>query len=275
MAEALIGGICAKKLIAPGQIIVSDVSQQRLDFLKQKFGVETSTDNTVVVDKADVTLIAVKPQQFGDLAKNLNEAISSGKMAKCAPGKVFASIMAGVSVPDLQKALSPFGDVVRVMPNTPAMVNAAASAYVVGRPLTNPGEQTETHIKVVEEIFNSIGLCFACDKESPYLDAVTGLSGSGPAYVYMMIESMADGGVQSGLPRAMAMQLAAQTVMGAAKMVLENYPNVHPGTLKNNVESPGGTTIAGTNYLEQNGFRGTVAGAVKAACARSAELGKK
>eukprot|EP00746_Dinoflagellata_sp_MGD_P018971 gnl/MRDRNA2_/MRDRNA2_144057_c0_seq1.p1 gnl/MRDRNA2_/MRDRNA2_144057_c0~~gnl/MRDRNA2_/MRDRNA2_144057_c0_seq1.p1 ORF type:complete len:291 (-),score=42.06 gnl/MRDRNA2_/MRDRNA2_144057_c0_seq1:93-965(-) len=268
MAEALIGGITAKSVVTPERIFVSDISPDRLSFLSKKYGVNTSPDNNEIVEKSDVILIAVKPQQFGALGQGLSNI-------KYEPGKVFASIMAGVTVDTLKSTLGKFGDVVRVMPNTPAMVNASAAAYVVGSPLVNPGEKTEKHIQMVEKIFQSIGVCFRVDQEAPYLDAVTGLSGSGPAYVYMMIEAMSDGGVQSGLPRAMAMKLAAQTVMGAAKMVLENYPDVHPGTLKNNVESPGGTTIAGTNHLEQNNFRGSVAGAVKAATARSIELGKK
>jgi len=277
MAEALISGVTSTSIVKASQILVSDISKDRLAYLNNKYDVNTCLCNKELVERSDVILIAVKPQQFDDLGKSLLEGRDNDSKDNNGDSgnKIFASIMAGVTIEHLTKTLDGLGDVVRVMPNTPAMVQAAASAYVVGLPLINPGLITEERIKLVEQIFQSIGVCYRLDKESPHLDAVTGLSGSGPAYVYMMIESMADGAVQSGLPRQMAMRLAAQTVMGAAKMVLEQYPQVHPGQLKNNVESPGGTTIAGTTHLEENNFRGTVSGAVRAAAARSQELGRK
>jgi len=277
MAEALISGITSTSIVNASQILVSDISTDRLAYLNHKYDVDTCLCNKELVEKSDVILIAVKPQQFDDLGKSLLEGrgLGSNDNNGDSGNKIFASIMAGVTIEHLTKTLDGLGDVIRVMPNTPAMVQAAASAYVVGLPLINPGIITEERIKLVEQIFQSIGVCYRLDKESPHLDAVTGLSGSGPAYVYMMIESMADGAVQSGLPRQIAMRLAAQTVMGSAKMVLEQYPQAHPGQLKNNVESPGGTTIAGTTHLEENNFRGTVSGAVRAAAARSQELGRK
>jgi len=267
MAEALIGGILKKKLFPASNMLVSDVTEARLQYLKEKYAVNVClADNEKVVRGSDIILIAVKPQGFAQLCSEVKMGTEKGPYGK---GKVFVSIMAGVTLETLVANLGAHGEIIRVMPNTPALVNAAASAYAVN-PFTD--ESAKPLIPVVESIFNAIGLCCELPSEA-YMDAVTGLSGSGPAYVYMLIEALSDGGVKKGLQRPLAMKLAAQTVMGAAKMVIER--GEHPAVLKNQVESPAGTTIAGTSALEEHGFRNAVISAVSAATDRSVELGKK
>ncbi|CAD7943985.1 unnamed protein product [Amoebophrya sp. A120] len=280
MAEALIGGILKKSLVSPESIFVSDMSADRLAVLEKKYKVRTTQENGEIVWQSDVILIAVKPQGFPALCKQVDQFLetkacqppgaNSSPKPRYPAGKVFASIMAGVTLQTLGESIGRHGDVVRVMPNTPAMVNAAASAYAL-HPL-HFSKDGEAKVPFVEQIFSSIGICCQLPSET-YMDAVTGLSGSGPAYVYMMIEALSDGGVKNGLPRALALQLAAQTVMGSAKMVLEK--GEHPAVLKNQVESPAGTTIAGTAKLEEQGFRNAIVQAVSAATQRSAELGAK
>ncbi|CAD7951628.1 unnamed protein product [Amoebophrya sp. A25] len=267
MCEALLGGIVRNQLVPASKITVSDVTPDRLAYLKKTYGVNVTEDNAKVVLDSDVIIIAVKPQAFGVLCTQLGGAADRATVAQKGPAKVFVSIMAGVTLKTLVSSVGSYGEVIRVMPNTPALVNAAASAYAVA-PFKD--ESATPKIAFVESIFSAIGVCCQVSSES-YLDAVTGLSGSGPAYVYMMIEAMSDGGVKQGLPRALAMKLAAQTVFGAAKLVLEK--GEHPAVLKNAVESPGGTTIAGTGSLEASGFRGSVIAAVSAATERSRELG--
>jgi len=278
MAEALIGGI-AKSLTTTDKIIVSDPVASRLKYLEEKFpGVKTTVDNQEVVKNADIVILAVKPQVFTSCANSL-------KGVKLDSPKMFVSIMAGVTLESLVAEIEASGiqaDVIRVMPNTPAMVGCGSAAYV----LPNQGKlsyeaQNAAKVPYVRSIFSSIGVCEEVAKEE-LMDAVTGLSGSGPAYVYMMIEAMADGGVKNGLPRDVALKLAANTVLGSAMMVMAGAKEgggfdmlKHPGVLKNAVESPGGTTIAGTAVLEEKGFRSAIISAVSAATNRSAELGKK
>lgn len=178
--------------------------------------------------------------------------------------KLIVSIAAGVTISTIQSLLGSGVRVVRVMPNTPCLVGETAAAYALG------ANATKADGDVVNSLLSACGVAVPV-KES-MLDAVTGLSGSGPAYVYIMIEAMADGGVRMGLPRQMALQLAAKTVLGAAKMVIETAE--HPGMLKDKVASPGGTTIAGIEALEKGSFRATVMSAIRAATERSKELGK-
>jgi len=278
MAEALIGGITSG-LTTTDKITVSDPVAARLKYLEDKFpGVTTTADNQEVVKKSDIIILAVKPQVFTQAVASLHGVQLDG-------AKMFVSIMAGVTLTSLVGQIESSGakaDVIRVMPNTPSLVMCGSAAFV----LPNEGQlshdsENAPKVPFVKSIFSSIGVCEQVAKEE-LMDAVTGLSGSGPAYVYMLIEAMADGGVKNGLPRDVALKLAANTVQGAAKMVMAGVKEEggfdmlkHPGVLKNAVESPGGTTIAGTAVLEGEGFRGAVIKAVTAATLRSRELGQK
>mmetsp|Transcript_135421 Transcript_135421/g.191622 ORF Transcript_135421/g.191622 Transcript_135421/m.191622 type:complete len:274 (-) Transcript_135421:77-898(-) len=257
MCEALLGGLLAQGTAEASKALVSEPVEARRAYLESKFGVRTTASNAEVVSSmgaGGVVVLAVKPQVA-------SAALSGLSLGSDSP--LFVSIMAGVT---LQK-LADMGlrRVARTMPNTPALVGLGASAYVLG-----PGA-LPTDGAIVEKVMSAVGVCEKLGDEK-LLDAVTGLSGSGPAYVYMMIEAMADGGVRNGLTRDVALKLAAQTVMGAAKMTIAG--DKHPAQLRNAVESPGGTTIAGTTTLEATGFRNAVISAVTAAKERATELGK-
>ncbi|KAA8491956.1 Pyrroline-5-carboxylate reductase [Porphyridium purpureum] len=254
MAEALVRGLLNKDMIDPAQCWVSDVSQPRLDVMGA-LGLNATFDGEEVLRHTDIVVLAVKP----DTAATALEPTRSTDKAH-----LIISICAGVTLSSLESFVGPKTRVVRVMPNTPCLVGATAAGYALGAKASQQDSQT------VDRIFASVGLARAVPEK--LLDAVTGVSGSGPAYVYMFIEALADGGVLNGLPRDTARALAAQVVYGTAKMVLEN-PDTHVGELRNRVESPGGTTIAGTNALEQGQFRGTVMNAVSAATTRAKEMG--
>jgi pyrroline-5-carboxylate reductase len=256
MAEAIIKGLLSGGVPSSG-IAVTEPVEARREYLRAKYGVDVHSDCAAVVSAAGIVILAVKPQVCGQV---LNE-ISSGDVQ----GKLFVSIMAGVKTETIETALKRSARVVRVMPNTPALVLAAASVISPGAHAT--GED----LSLVREIFDLLGT--TCQAEEKLLDAVTGLSGSGPAYVFTFIEALSDAGVKNGLPRDVASRLAAQTVFGSAKMVMET--GEHPAVLREKVTSPGGTTIAALHVLEQEGFRGTVMTAVDAATKRSMELGKK
>ncbi len=216
--------------------------------------VEALAGNVEVARIADVLFLAVKPQQMPNVIAELK--------GKIGPEKLVVSIAAGVPLAALEAGLGANVRLVRVMPNTPCLVGLGASAYCLGNKAAVADGQ------LVQELLSAVG--FAVALEEKHLDAVTGLSGSGPAFVYVMIEALSDGGVRMGLPRAAATALAAQTVLGAAKMVRAS--GEHPGALKDRVASPGGTTIAGLQVLEQAGLRGTLMAAVEAATRRAAEL---
>lgn len=255
MAEAIVKGLLAGNVL-PGSIMISEPVEQRRMHLSETYGIRTAKENHDAVGFGEIVLLAVKPQVCIEALKSLNGDISAGKL--------FISIMAGVKTTTIESALTRGARVVRVMPNTPALVLKAASAVAAG------ANATPDDVAVALGIFNLLGT--AHPLEEKLLDAVTGLSGSGPAYVYTFIEALSDAGVKNGLPRDVATRLAAQTVFGAAGMVLET--GEHPALLREKVTSPGGTTIAGIHTLEQQGFRGTVMTAVDTATARSAELGK-
>jgi pyrroline-5-carboxylate reductase len=210
--------------------------------------------NLDVAKSSDVLVLAVKPQNMRQVLDELRPAVTADHLV--------ISIAAGITIDSIVQGLGPSSRVVRVMPNTPALVGEGASAYALG---PNVGSDDQA---VVKAFLDCVGHA-VCVGESQ-LDAVTGLSGSGPAFVYLMIEALSDGGVRAGLPRDVATLLAAQTVLGAAKMVRET--GQHPGVLKDQVASPGGTTIAGLHALERSGFRGALIDAVLAATGRSAEL---
>mmetsp|Transcript_40005 Transcript_40005/g.96535 ORF Transcript_40005/g.96535 Transcript_40005/m.96535 type:complete len:283 (-) Transcript_40005:29-877(-) len=254
MASALMSGLVAKKIVSgPSAVTCSDVWQPSLDKAKEKGFNATKSNADVIEASKDAVIIAVKPFVVADVCQDI---------AKVNSDAVIISIAAGVTLDFLQSKL-PGRRVVRVMPNTPCLVGEAASGFALGTACTDNDR------KIVESIFGSVGV--AKEIKEVLLNAVTGLSGSGPAYVYQFIEALADGGVRSGLPRAAALELAAQTVKGAAEMVLQT--GTHPGQLKDNVTSPGGTTIAGVEALERGGLRAATIGAVMAATKRSMQLG--
>ncbi len=255
MATALARGFAVKKLVAPAQLIASDPFEPARRAFASETGGQATDSNAAVVAQSTVIFLAVKPNQVDDALHSIREAWR--------PEHLLISIAAGVTIQQLEAALGAGARVVRVMPNTPALVGESASAFALGKS-TRPGDG-----ELVNRLLSAVGL--ACEVKESLLDAVTGLSGSGPAYVYQFIEALSDGGVAAGLPRDLATRLAAQTVLGAAKMVLET--GQHPGALKDMVASPGGTTIEGLHELEKGGFRGTVMNAVRAATAKSKVLG--
>jgi pyrroline-5-carboxylate reductase len=255
MGEALIGGWLAAKTVPPEALVATDASAERRDLMKRRFGIRTGTDNRDAASWADVVVLAVKPQILDGVMKELSSALA---------GKLVLSIAAGVTIAHLAR-LAPKGvRVVRVMPNTPVLVRDGVSALSFGDGVSDKDQQ------LTRRLFEAVGRAVVVEEK--LMDAVTGLSGSGPAYVFMAIEALADGGVKMGLPRTVADLLAAQTVLGAARMVLET--GEHPAKLKDRVASPGGTTIAGLHRLEQGGLRAALMAAVEAAAKRSEELGR-
>jgi pyrroline-5-carboxylate reductase len=256
MAEAIIKGLLAGG-VPSSAIAVAEPVEERREYLHARYAVDVHSDCSEVVSSAGVIVLAVKPQVSGDV---LDEIASVDFQ-----GKLFVSIMAGVKTGTIEAVLKKPASVVRVMPNTPALVLAAASVISPG------AHATVEDLSLVREIFDLLGSTSQTDEK--LLDAVTGLSGSGPAYVFTFIEALSDAGVKNGLPRDVAARLAAQTVFGSAKMVLET--GEHPAVLREKVTSPGGTTIAGLHVLEREGFNGIVMTAVEEATKRSVELGKK
>ena len=236
---------------------VSSLASDPHPAAQNKFATATKltaiTSNADLMAAADLIVLAVKPQTLDGVLKEVAPLVE--------PRHLFVSIVAGVTLHRLSVALGPTARLVRVMPNTPALVGASATGVAGG---------SQEDAALVEKLFAAVGV--AVRVPEPLLDAVTGLSGSGPAYVFVLIEALADGGVRAGLPRDVALKLAAQTVLGSAKMVLET--GTHPAALKDAVASPGGTTIAGLHALEQAGFRAGLMNAVVAASTRATELGK-
>ena len=257
MAEALVRGLLHSGSVKAEAITMSDVKAERLADLAKRFGIHTTTDNDEVVAQSDLVVLAVKPQIVDRILGPLAD--------KLTPEKLVLSIAAGVPVESLEARLPAGTRVVRSMPNTAAIALACATAIAAGT------HATKADLDVCRALFEAVGRCVVVDES--LLDAVTGLSGSGPAYVMLMIEALADGGVKVGLGRDTALMLAAQTVYGAAKLQLET--GEHPGRLKDMVTSPGGTAIAGLHTLESGGLRRTLIDAVEAAATRSAELGEQ
>ncbi|MDH4164129.1 MAG: pyrroline-5-carboxylate reductase [Nitrospirota bacterium] len=257
MAEALIKGLVVADEAHVQNITVTDVHQSRLDLLRRTFGVTVTQSNSDAVKAADIVILSVKPQVMDAVLADISQAADSSKLV--------ISIAAGVTLERIEKGLARGPRVIRVMPNTPALVLAGAAGIAAGKTATQPD------MLMAKEIFGSVGR--AVEVNEKLMDAVTGLSGSGPAYVFTMIEALADGGVKVGIPRALALELAAQTVFGSAKMVLETKE--HPAKLRDMVASPGGTTIAGMHELEKGKLRATLISAVEAATKRGMELGGK
>lgn len=255
MAQALARGFVVAGLVEGRQVAAFDPANQAIEaFCAAVPGAQPAADNRGVAEKSDVVFLAVKPQNVAGVLGDLRGHFGNDK--------ILISIAAGVRLKALSDGIGG-GRIVRVMPNTPCLVGLSASAYSLG-PNTTPADG-----ELVAELLGAVGRALPVDEK--LLDAVTGLSGSGPAYVYVMIEALTDGGVRMGLPREVAAALAAQTVKGAAEMVLTT--GEHPATLKDRVASPGGTTIAGLQALEAGGIRATLMAAVEAATRRATELG--
>ena len=256
MATALAKGLVDSGFVAAQNIVAIDLFPPAAESFAAATGAAIVASNQDVVAAADVVFIAVKPHHVAGVLDDLAPLLSDRHLV--------VSIAAGVTLSVYEAGLGAGRRIVRVMPNTPCLVGAAAAGFSLGSAAT--AEDAE----LVEAMFGTVGL--AVKVEERLLDAVTGLSGSGPAYVYQIIEALSDGGVRVGLPRDVATKLAAQTLFGAAKMVLET--GEHPGALKDAVTSPGGTTIAGLHALERGGLRGVLMNAVEAATDRSRELGR-
>lgn len=253
MAEALIRGLV--RVVDADRIGASGPRAKRVDALRERYGIRATTDNVELCQHSDVVVLSVKPQILPRVLEQVHEHLR--------PEALIISVAAGVSVNTIESRLPPGPRVIRSMPNTPALVQTGATAIAAGT------DATEDDMAIARLIFDAVGITVTLDESQ--LDAVTGLSGSGPAYVFLILEALADAGVKVGLARRNAQRLAAQTVMGAAKMLLDT--DEHPGRLKDMVTSPGGTAIAGLHTLEEGGLRTTLINAVESATRRARELG--
>lgn len=253
MGEALLSRLVAQQVFDPSEIIVSEPNRSRREFLTQQYKVHVTDQNRQAAD-SDVILLAIKPQAFPQIAQELAEQNVSA---------LVISILAGTPLAQLEAAF-PQQPVVRAMPNTPAAVGAGMTAIASGQ------HAQPQHVEQAIRILSTVGE--VVEVPESMLDAVTGLSGSGPGYIAIVIEALADGGVAAGLPRAIALKLAIQTVRGTAQLLQES--GIHPGELKDRVTSPGGTTIAGIAELEKAGVRSAFIEAVTVSAGRSKELGK-
>ncbi|MFH1137733.1 MAG: pyrroline-5-carboxylate reductase [Pseudomonadota bacterium] len=257
MGEALLKGVLASGLAGPAETSVFDPDAKLLERLGRAHGVVAVGDNAALARSSAVIVLAVKPQHVNGVLAEIRDQVG--------PDQLVISIAAGVSLAEIQAGLNGPVPVIRTMPNTPALVMAGAAA------LSGGANASRKHLDAALALFAGVGT--AVEVEEKYLDIVTGLGGSGPAYVFTMIEALADGAVRLGLPRRQAYSLAGQTVLGAAKLFLES--GKHPGELKDMVVSPGGTTAAGLFALEKGAFRALLMEAVAAAAKRAGELGGK
>jgi pyrroline-5-carboxylate reductase len=257
MAEALVKGLLRAGTAAQAEVVCAEPRAERREELANRYGVTMVTSNLEAAEQCDIVVLSVKPQTMDDLLDEIAPAIDHRKLV--------ISIAAGFSIQAIARKLGAGVRIVRTMPNMPALVGAGATALARG------AHATDVDLGEAKKLFEAVGIAHVVDEH--LLDAVTGLSGSGPAFTFLAIEALADGGVKVGLARPVAMALAAQTVMGAAKLVLET--GEHPGRLKDQVTSPGGTAIAGVHALEEGGLRAALIAAVEAATRRSHELGEK
>lgn len=254
MAEALLGGLLDAHACEASGLWATDPNAERRDLVKRRFGIQVGEKNLDAVQWADVAVLAVKPQVLDQVLTDIASGLE---------GRLVISIAAGISIPWLGRRLPKSVRVIRAMPNMPALVREGMTALAGG-----PGVGDQD-LKIARALFEAVGRVVLVEEH--LMDAVTGLSGSGPAYVFLIIEALADGGVKAGLPRQTAEVLAVQTVLGAARQLLES--GEHPARLKDRVASPGGTTIAGLHQLEIGGLRASLIAAVEAATKRSQELG--
>ncbi len=256
MAETLINGLISSNQSSPDHLICSDIRSSRLNELADQYGIQTNTDNTALIKASDIIIFAVKPQNMGDVLKETAVSLDLSKL--------IISVAAGVPIAAMTKVFQKELRLVRAMPNVCVAVKEGATAIATGDH-TRPED-----VDMASAVFQSIGRCIVLNGDH-LLDAVTGLSGSGPAYIFMILDALADAGVKMGLSREDAQLLASQTVLGSAKMLLET--GLTPGQLKDKVTSPGGTTIAGLHALEKGRLRATLISGVEAATLRSKELG--
>ena len=256
MAEALIRGLVRAQVVPATNIIASAPRADRRAHLAATYGIATEADNIAAASRADIVVLSVKPQIIRKVAEQIGSKLRADAFV--------ISVAAGIDTDHLEQYLGTERRVVRSMPNTPALVQAGATAISRGR------YTTDADMQEASLIFDAVGMTVSLDESQ--LDAVTGLSGSGPAYIFLILEALADAGVKVGLSRRDAQRLAAQTVMGSAKMLLDT--DEHPGKLKDMVTSPGGTAIAGLHTLEQGGLRTTLINAVETATNRARELGR-
>ncbi len=266
MGEALLSRLISRGTYQCSEVMVSEPLGSRQSYLEQQYQVNVTADNRQAFIQAEEAIfLAVKPQVFSAIAQELAEVseIKSKSTDKNNTKPLLVSILAGVPLKQLEGAF-PRLPIIRAMPNTPATVGAGMTAICAG------AYTKANHQELAKKLFQAVGE--VVEVSEPLMDAVTGLSGSGPAYVALMVEALADGGVAAGLPRAIANQLALQTVLGTAELL--NESKIHPAELKDRVTSPGGTTIAGITQLEKAAFRSALIEAVIAATKRSQELGK-
>jgi pyrroline-5-carboxylate reductase len=255
MAEALIKGLVASKKVEPTDITVSGRRFDKASKVAERYGINAAKDNNACVDGANIVVLGVKPQVMN--------SVLSGLAAHVDPQALVISVAAGVTTGTIESHLRGGTHVIRTMPNTAAMVGHSATAIAPG------AHADDQDVEIARTVFEFVGRVVVVDEV--HLDAVTGLSGSGPAYIFLIIEALADAGVKVGLSREIALELAAQTLLGSAHMLLET--GEHPGKLKDQVTSPGGTAIAGLHTLEAGGLRTTLINAVEAATRRARELG--
>ena len=256
MAEALVRGLIRAGSAEAGDIETTDTRDEQLERFRASFGVRVSKDNRAAAKEAEVIILSVKPQTMNKALDQIASAID--------PQKLVISIAAGVPIAAIEHKLGRGARIVRAMPNTPALVGAGATEIASGE------HATDDDMAIAKALFDAVGITVTV--EEGLIDAVTGLSGSGPAYLFLIIEALSDAGVKVGLPRYTAMKLAAQTVFGSARLQIET--GTHPGQLKDQVTSPGGTAIAGLHTLEAGGLRTTLMNAVEAATNRARELGQ-
>jgi len=256
MAEALIRGLVRGGHVPASRIVASLPRRDRLDELATSYGIEVTTDNRDVAKRCGLIVLSIKPQIMDKVLREIADVIQAGTLV--------VSIAAGVDTETIEEALAEGVRVIRAMPNTPALVGAGATAISPGK------HASEADLAAAKAMFDAVGITVQLDES--HLDAVTGLSGSGPAYIFLILEALADAGVKVGLSRRNAQRLAAQTVMGSAKLLLDT--DEHPGRLNDMVTSPGGTAIAGLHTLEQGGQRTTLINAVETATKRARELGR-
>ncbi len=260
MAEALVKGLITSSFIEAKNIFVSDPIQERLGFLHKEYKIKAIADNCELVQKCDILILAIKPQVVRKVLENFSDLVDGHKLV--------ISVAAGVSIDMIEGILDEEGgkkvSVVRTMPNTPALVQEGVTA------ICSSEHATKMDVKIAHRVFEAVGQ--TVDVEEVHIDAVTGLSGSGPAYIFMIIEALSDAGVKVGLSREVSNILTIQTVLGSAKLARES--GKHPGELKDMVTSPGGTTISGLHTLEEGGLRTTLMNAVEIATRRSIALGK-
>jgi pyrroline-5-carboxylate reductase len=255
MGGALAAGIVANKLVPSSHVMVADVDRERLDELAKAYGIVVAKDNKRVAREADILILAVKPQNMGEVLSDLAAVVGKSCLV--------ISIAAGISIKFIEERLKKGVRVIRVMPNTPALIGEGMAALAIS------ASATQKDLAQARQIFDAVGLTVEVKEE--LMNAVTGLSGSGPAYGFIIIEALSDAGVRMGLSRDVALKLAAQTLLGAAKLCLKG--DKHPGELKDMVASPAGTTIAGIKALEEGKIRATLMAAVEAATLRAKELG--